>query len=515
VKKVNICKILLSEDIVSLSKQVHHTKQNEYCFWAQSQSNNIFVIKRSEKNNVFKTDFESVNILLKIATVQRFEQLLHEKLDLKNVRYCFDIDVWTTTNQESLDLFNFLIWSLKSNRLSETKMHISEIHWLYAYQVDDVFEASFIMHCKNENLLFINYLHEEDKYWVTMSSKHVNLLEDKFKEIKSTYHQSDYAQFLRHSATYFSIFTLDKWKIFFKVVHQTRQETIITFCWIYHQNFSAEYTLAEAVNYADQKWNIQSYRECDSWTYSNEFIRKKMMKFRDQHQEQYSENSDDNNRNESSSTEEKKDQVCNDKVKNNFATKKEKANRIKLRQNQIAVVSERQTILNKETKRKLDAQEFKKTQNKISKIQCFFKSSVSAFFNQLSLISKNLMQSVNIYQIFADRSQNKNENEIWLLTHLFFAIVSSNVFYQLRDVCIITWRNEDLSILQSINSIFQTIQALDHLNTTVFIISILQWYYLIFLMTHRNEREKHHQSQKSRRVSRTLKYDYMSRDQIR
>jgi len=137
-----------------------------------------------------------------------------------------------------------------------------------------------------------------------------------------------------------------------------------------------------------------------------------MMKFRDQHQEQYSENSDDNNRNESSSTEEKKDQVCNDKVKNNFATKKEKAHRIKLRQNQIAVVSERQTILNKETKRKLDAQEFKKTQNKISKIQCFFKSSVSAFFNQLSLISKNLMQSVNIYQIFADRSQNKNENEI-------------------------------------------------------------------------------------------------------
>jgi len=137
-----------------------------------------------------------------------------------------------------------------------------------------------------------------------------------------------------------------------------------------------------------------------------------MMKFRDQHQEQYSENSDDNNRNESSSTEEKRDQVCNDEVKNNFATKKEKAHRIKLRQNQVAVVSERQTILNKETKRKLDAQEFKKTQNKISKIQCFFKSNVSAFFNQLSLISKNLMQSVDIYQIFADRSQNENENEI-------------------------------------------------------------------------------------------------------
>jgi hypothetical protein len=136
------------------------------------------------------------------------------------------------------------------------------------------------------------------------------------------------------------------------------------------------------------------------------------MKFQDQHQEQYSENSDDNNRNENSSAEEKRNQVCNDKVKNKFATKKEKVHRTKLRQNQIAIVSEKQTILSKETKRKFDAQEFEKTQNKISKIQCFFKSSFSAFFNQLLFIFKNLMQSVDIYQIFADRSQNENENEI-------------------------------------------------------------------------------------------------------
>ncbi len=97
VKKVDICKILLSEDIASLSKHVHHTKQKRYCFWAQSQSNDIFVIERSEKNDVFKTDFESVNISLKIATVQWFEQLLYEKFNLKNVQYCFDINVWTTT----------------------------------------------------------------------------------------------------------------------------------------------------------------------------------------------------------------------------------------------------------------------------------------------------------------------------------------------------------------------------------------------------------------------------------
>lgn len=515
VKKVGICKVLLPEDIASLSKRVHYTKQKEYCFWAQPQSNGTFIIERSEKNDVFEADSEPVNISSKTATVQRFEQLLHEKPGLENVRYCFDIDVRTTTARESLGLPNSPIWPLKGNRLSETKMRIPGIHWLYAYQADDVFEAPFVMHCENEGLLSINYLHEEDKYWVAMPPKHANLLEEKFKGTNSPYHRSDCAQFLRHSATYFPTSTLDKWKIFFKVVHQTRRETIITFCRVYHQGFSAEYTLAEAVNYADQEWDIQGYRECDPRTCSDGFIRKKMMEFRDQHQEQYSENSDDDNRNEGSSTEEERDQVRNDEVKDKFATKKEKAHRIKLRQNQAAVVSERQTILSKGTKRKLDAQESEKTQNKIPKIQCFFKSSVSAFFNQLSPIPKNLMQPADIYQIFADRSQNENENGIWLLTRLFFAIVSPDAFYQLRDACIATQRNEDLSILQPINSISQTIQALDHLNTTVFIISILRRYYLTFLMAHRNERERHHQSQRPRRVPRTLEYGYMSRGQVR
>jgi len=32
VKKVGICKVLLPEDIASLSKRVHHTKQKRYCF---------------------------------------------------------------------------------------------------------------------------------------------------------------------------------------------------------------------------------------------------------------------------------------------------------------------------------------------------------------------------------------------------------------------------------------------------------------------------------------------------
>jgi len=515
VEEVGICKVLLPEDIASLSKRVHYTKQKGYCFWAQPQSNGTFIIERSEKNDVFEADSEPVNIPSKTAAVQRFEQLLHEKPGLENVRYCFDIDVRTTTARESLGLPNSPIWPLKGNRLSETKMRIPGIHWPYAYQADDVFGAPFVMHCEDGGLLSINYLHEGDKYWVAVPPEHANLLEEKFKGTNSPYHRSDCAQFLRHSATYFPTSTLDKWKISFKVVHQTRREAIITFCRVYHQGFSAGYTLAEAVNYADQEWDIQGYRECDPRTCPDGFIRKKMMEFRDQHQEQYSENSDDDNRNEGSPTEEERDQVRNDEVKDKFAAKKEKAHRIKLRQNQAAVVSERQAILGKGAKRKPGAQESEKTQNKIPKIQCSFKSSVSAFFNQLSPIPKNLMQPADIYQIFADRSQNEDENGIWLLTRLFFAIASPDAFYQLRDACTATRRNEGLPVLQPINSISQTIQALDHLDTTVSITSILRRYYLTFLMAHRNEREGHHQSQRPRRVPRTLEYGYMSRGQVR
>jgi len=43
-------------------------------------------------------------------------------------------------------------------------MCIPEIHWFYAYEFYDLFEASFAMHCEDKNLHFINYLYEGDKY---------------------------------------------------------------------------------------------------------------------------------------------------------------------------------------------------------------------------------------------------------------------------------------------------------------------------------------------------------------
>jgi len=43
-------------------------------------------------------------------------------------------------------------------------MCIPEIHWPYAYEFYDSFEALFAMHREDRNLHFINYLYEGDKY---------------------------------------------------------------------------------------------------------------------------------------------------------------------------------------------------------------------------------------------------------------------------------------------------------------------------------------------------------------
>jgi len=82
-------------------------------------------------------------------------------------------------------------------------MRIPEIHWPYAYESYDSFEALFAMHCKDRNLHFINYLYEGDKYWVTVSRSQAELLKQKFKEMNGSYYLLNCAQFLQQSATYF------------------------------------------------------------------------------------------------------------------------------------------------------------------------------------------------------------------------------------------------------------------------------------------------------------------------
>jgi len=256
----------------------------------------MFDLSRKEKKNALKKSLKSADMLFNTLTIQTFKKLLCEKSELKNVVYCINIDVQRLKDWESLNLFTSSVWPLQGDHLSETRMCISEIHWFYAYEFYNLFEASFAMHCKDENLHFINYLYEEDKYWVTISQSHVELLEQKFRETNDSYYLTECAQFLRHFAIYFSTSTLNEWNVLYKVTHQKAEEVIITYSWVYHQGFSAGYMFTEAVNYAGQNWNIQGYQECDSQYCSEGFIEKKMLKFQNENKEQHSERSSENNK---------------------------------------------------------------------------------------------------------------------------------------------------------------------------------------------------------------------------
>lgn len=145
---------------------------------------------------------------------------------------------------------------------------------------------------------------------------------------------------------------------------------------------------------------------------------------------------------------------------------------------------------------------------KILKLQPSFTNNASAFFSRLTPISKSIIQSVNIYQIFTDHSESDDSDTIWLLTHLFFAVDSSDAFYQLCNACSASRQVKELAVSWSINSIFEAVQALDQLNITVIIALILHHFYLTFLVTQHYKQERHHQSQKLKCVLRSQNFSY-------
>ncbi|KAJ9646985.1 hypothetical protein H2199_001971 [Coniosporium tulheliwenetii] len=58
-----------------------------------------------------------------------------------------------------------------------------------------------------------------------------------------------------------------------------------------------------------------------------------------------------------------------------------------------------------------------------------FNASSSISFEELQHIPQGIIQSTEVYQTFITRSNSEDENGLWLLTRLFFAIASPDTFY--------------------------------------------------------------------------------------
>ena len=124
---------------------------------------------------------------------------------------------------------------------------------------------------------------------------------------------------------------------------------------------------------------------------------------------------------------------------------------------------------------------------------------------ELSPIPKESKQPQEVYQIFFSRCKDESYETISLLTRLFFAVASPAAFYQLRDACTASRRDEMHGVPRPTTDVLQTLQALDQLDIYVSTASILRRYHLSYLAACRHEKEEHIQNGK-RRVPRQLKY---------
>ena len=144
------------------------------------------------------------------------------------------------------------------------------------------------------------------------------------------------------------------------------------------------------------------------------------------------------------------------------------------------------------------------TPQKVAK-QHSIRQSDLAFLKELSPIPKESKQPQEVYQIFSSRCRDESYDTISLLTRLFFAVASPAAFYQLRDACTASRRDELRGVPRPTTDVLQTLQALDQLDIHISTASILRRYHLTYLAACRHEKEEHIQSSK-RRVPRQLKY---------
>ena len=408
------------------------------------------------------------------------------------------MDARTEREREVFGISTSPIWPLEGDRLCETSVKIPGLHWPFFYEAFDPFGAPFAMHREIGDLLSINYLWEGDKYWVTVPSSHAITLEQKSKETNKAFYTADCTQTLQHSATWYPVSILEEWKIPYTIIHQRAGEVVITFPQVYHQGFSAGYTFAEAVNYADADWNIQDYCGCSTGTCPSGSVGKRMLESREIGDEESSDESVDDVTERSNRSHLKLPPTEKKKTRSTTRSMNTPIKR------SAPMFTPASTV--KALKRKSSMS--RDTPQKTPKLGSIQHSSL-ALLKGLSPIPKESKQPKEIFQIFCIRCKDDSYDTVSLLTRLFFAVASPTAFYQLRDACVASRQNGIHKDPRPTVDILQTLQALDKLDIDVSTASILRRYHLTYLIACRCEKEEHIQSGK-RRVPRRLKYGVSS-----
>ncbi|VUC35719.1 unnamed protein product [Clonostachys rosea] len=148
------------------------------------------------------------------------------------------------------------IHPLAGDQLSKTTRAIEGIHSPNRYESDHKEGSPFLLHTEDFQLCSVNLLHQGRKIWICVFPDASNELEDKSRQAKPGGKSlSSCSQFIRHACICIPTAELEKWGIPYTAVDQRAGEIVVTLPSTYHQGFSLGYTKAEAVNYADKKWD--------------------------------------------------------------------------------------------------------------------------------------------------------------------------------------------------------------------------------------------------------------------
>ncbi|KND91144.1 Lysine-specific demethylase 4D [Tolypocladium ophioglossoides CBS 100239] len=193
------------------------------------------------------------------AALKHLKKLFRSNKDrqMRSVRYRVDVPAWTAAQRRLAGVpERSPIYPLEGDKLNDTKAIIPGIHTPYVYESGPHFGATFQMHAEDFRLASLNHLYMGRKIWIVVPATAVDVAE------KALGRGEGCSQFMRHRAEFFFPDKLDKLGIPYRLVDQRPGETIVILPDAYHEGFSTGYTIAEAKNYADPRWNTDSYQPC-------------------------------------------------------------------------------------------------------------------------------------------------------------------------------------------------------------------------------------------------------------
>jgi len=497
--KSGILKVRLPEEVrpslssVPLNMEGHKAIR----FSSQSQVNGTFMIEAEELDVVPAEDLELSEPCTAASStdehVNRYERLLQDKEALRNVYYYVDVDARKATSRTRLGLpRESPIWPLKGDRLRDTKAHVPGIHSPYAYQSSKSFDAGFAKHMEDYFAISVSYLYVGEKIWCAIAPNDASRLETMLRATNPSGYESNCSQFLRHAATITPRAVLDSWKISYKIVCQRQYEVVVTLPQVYHQGFSAGFTIAEAANYADNNWNFEGYRDCQERTCPAGFVTKQMMCSREANERQLE-------------IEELDSECRND----DFRSSGETGDSIKVRSLNRRDQGSTKVKPRKEASVPASGMKRKRNSRSPDRAESSKKSiarhptsvTVSASVAHLGRIPQHIIQPKALYTSWT-KTKNLDVKHSLLLTRLFFSIASPAAFADLRDACFVARKKGETRRPQSTNTVSETIQALDKLDSASFADMIERRYHYVQLITKRNELEDRHKKQEPRRKTR-------------